>query len=164
MANWPKNQEGLQGGAQYSCDCPVKNTCDKCVEDCMAYGFTYPGPDAAFNTTFDCTGVSQSVISTEGSAAYNESIILNQSIPERRWECSGAGCDNATGALNREYRFVGSVRDYAAPAPILALMQVFGRLCSVSMAILGLFVGAMCMQAYNISLIWKAVRTSDDMR
>lgn len=56
------------------------------------------------------------------------------------------------------------VRYYAAPESILALMEVFGPLCTMTKAIIGLFAGSLAMQFYNIYLIWTHVRASDDLR
>lgn len=59
---------------------------------------------------------------------------------------------------------ISQVRNYAAPESILALMEVFGPLCTMTKAIIGLFAGSLAMQFYNIYLIWTHVRASDDLR
>jgi len=153
MTKWPSTPNNV-----FHCRCSVNDECPVCVGACADVGFSWPEADPSYDSTFDCTDIPQTVTSTHGLAAYD----VRQKDP---WVCDIGSplCPEAVGALQRDYPFVNTVRNYAAPQSMLALMEVFGALCTVTMGIIALFACAFVMQSYNIWLIWTNVRASDDL-
>ena len=86
----------------------------------------------------------------------------NRSNP-LRWECNGANCSNAPGAIDASFAYTGSVVEYASPLPVLGVWQLFLVLCPIGRVIVFLYAGAGCLQLYNLYMMWLVMRASDDL-
>ena len=91
-----------------------------------------------------------------------ESGPYNKTNPTR-WVCLGASCSLAPGAVTQKYPYTGSVVEYASPLPVLGVWQLFLVLCPVGLVVVLMYVSSMVLQFYNFWMMWRVLRSSDDL-
>jgi hypothetical protein len=139
MSAWPDDNNGRKLD-KLTCECRVNGKCSTCISECVDSAFKLPAARTAYRSEISCNRSDLNEMTRlEGAGAFKppnasdpyalppspELAPYDKSNP-LRWQSVGAECVRAPGAvstLQREFKYTGSVREYASPLPIL------GQLC-----------------------------------